>query len=252
MTHLPVNYYAVLRKPLESGRQSPNKLANAFILSVPCIWLMYFLTYTVASDSTNYPHVENIRILHFSMTVVLSIVGIVFSIPYIYRKVGWLQYACSVLLSQFLFTFCPFIIALFIIGEHENATSEVLMKLTYYGIVLGILILLVTSLRFAYLLRKGAYKKGSSRDVTRSKFEMKSYVPIIVVASTGFILLMQYSIRYINLGSLEDAKLIYLPLLITYVSVFVLPEQVVMTYCKIRFKAFNYNSRGYLHDMENE
>lgn len=70
------------------------------------------------------------------------------------------------------------------------------------------------------------------------------------MASTGFVLIMQYAIRKIQFVSLEDAILTYLPLLICYVSVFVLPEQIVITYCKIRFKAFNYNSRGYLHDIE--
>lgn len=141
MTKLPVEYYAVLRKPLESGRQSPKKLAEAFLLSVPIVWLLYLVTFTVAADSTNYPNVEKIRTTQFIMTVVVSILGIIFSFPSIYRKTGWLQYAYSVLLAQFTFLIC-------------------------------------------------------------------------------------------------------------YVSVFVLPEQIVITYCKIRFKAFNYNSRGYLHNIE--
>ncbi len=250
MTKLPVEYYAVLRKPLESGRQSPKKLAEAFLLSVPIVWLLYLVTFTVAADSTNYPNVEKIRTTQFIMTVVVSILGIIFSFPSIYRKTGWLQYAYSVLLAQFTFTVYPFISAFFIMGQQENASREILIKLTYYAIILGILVLLVTSIRFSILLRKGAYKKGSSRDETRSKFENKSYIPIAIVASTGFVLIMQYAIRKIQFVSLEDAILTYLPLLICYVSVFVLPEQIVITYCKIRFKAFNYNSRGYLHNIE--
>lgn len=73
MTKLPVEYYAVLRKPLESGRQSPNKLAEAFLLSVPIVWLLYLVTFSVAADSTNYPNVEKIRTTQFIMTVVVSI-----------------------------------------------------------------------------------------------------------------------------------------------------------------------------------
>lgn len=250
MTKLPVEYYAVLRKPLESGRQSPKKLAEAFLLSVPIVWLLYLVTFTVAADSTNYPNVEKIRTTQFIMTVVVSILGIIFSFPSIYRKTGWLQYAYSVLLAQFTFTVYPFISAFFIMGQQENASREILIKLTYYAIILGILVLLVTSIRFSILLKKGAYKKGSSKDITRSKFETKSYVPIAVVVSTAFVLLLQFVIRNIQVDSLEDAILIYLPLLIAYVTIFVLPEQLVIVFCKIRFKEFNYDSRGYLHNIE--
>ncbi|USK93466.1 ABC transporter ATPase [Rossellomorea marisflavi] len=250
MSKLTVDHYAVLRKPLESGRQSPKKLAEALFLSVPIVWLLYVLTYTVGSDSTNYPNVEKLQTIQFSVTVVISILSIVFAVPFIYKKIGWLQYALTVIVSQFIFTLCQFTLAFFFMGQQGNASGEILIKLTYYAIILGVLILLVTSIRFAILLRKGAYKKGSSKDVTRSKFETKSYVPIAVIASTGFFLLLQYTIRTIQFASLEEAILTYLPLLIAYVTIFVLPEQLVIVFCKIRFKEFNYDSRGYLYSLE--
>ncbi|MDW4525838.1 hypothetical protein R3398_05525 [Rossellomorea marisflavi] len=126
------------------------------------------------------------------------------------------------------------------------------MNFTYMALAIGIVIFLVTCVRFYLLLRKGAYREGGSKDRVRNRFEKSDYMPVVIVASTGLVLLILYAIRTIPSDSIEDLHLIYFPLIISYMMIFVLPEQLVLIYCKLRFKAFNFNSRGYLYDPEGE
>lgn len=242
--------YAVLRKPFESGRQSPSNLAGILIVGIPFLWLFYYLTYSVAAEMTIFPNVERIKSIQFNTTLIVSILCLIFAIPIVYKKLGWVQYVINTIFSQLIFCVSPFIIALYILGQQENASRESLLNFTYIALAIGISIFIVTCIRFYILLRKGAYREGSSKDKLRNKFEKSSYLPVVIVASTGLVLLLQYAIRTIPTDSIEDFTLIYLPLIISYMMVFVLPEQLVLIYCKLRFKAFNFNSRGYLYDLE--
>lgn len=249
---LTYNDFVVLRKPFESKRQSPSNLAAILLLGIPFLWLFYYLTFSIAAEMTVFPNVEQMKNIQFSFTLIISILCLLFSVPTIYKKLEWVQYVINTLFSQLLFCVYPFLIALYILGEQDSASRESLMNFTYMALAIGIVIFLVTCVRFYLLLRKGAYREGGSKDRVRNRFEKSDYMPVVIVASTGLVLLILYAIRTIPSDSIEDLHLIYFPLIISYMMIFVLPEQLVLIYCKLRFKAFNFNSRGYLYDPEGE
>jgi len=115
---------------------------------------------------------------------------------------------------------------------------------------LGALLFIAIVIWFSILLGKGKYRKGSKRDELRAKFETKTYFPAIIIGSTGLVFTIQFVVRTFNLADIEDVMLIFICFTLFYTMIFVLPEQLVILYCKFRFKSFNFNKRGSLYNEE--
>lgn len=242
--------FKILRGPLESGRQSPGSLGGTLFLTVFMQALMYYLIYYVAAASSIYPYISEIKNTHFWSTLVLSVLSILYSIPFIYFKSQKIQYLLTILAGFNIGGAFMYLGALFIIGENDHATQSSLIQFTYTTLSIGFILFVATFLRFYMLLKKGKYREGSMRGMLRGGFETKSYIPLAIVGSTGLVMILQYLFKNGYFQSIETFTLIILPLLIFYTMIFVLPEQLVILYCKCRFKSFNFNERGYLYSSE--
>jgi hypothetical protein len=240
--------FEVLRAPLESGRQRPSALAGILVMSTFLQALLFALEYFVAGDSTVYPYKDEILIVHFWFTVGLIVLSLIYAIPAIYNRSGRIQYLLSILVSQNLFSLCLFISALFLIGKDgQGASPESLLNFTYITLAIGLLIFIVTFIRFYTLLKKGEYRNGSEKDELRAKFEAKSYLPMASIAGLGLVFVIQYMARNSAIDDLNVMVAIVIGIGLFFVMLFILPEQLVILYCKYRFKSFNFDERGYLN-----
>lgn len=242
--------FKVLRAPLESGRQRPSALAGVLVLSVFLQALLFALEYFVAGYSTVYPYKDEILTVHFWFTVILIVWSLIYAIPAIYNRSGRMQYLLSILVSQNLFSLCLLISALFLIGrdgDEQGVTSDSLLNFTYITLAIGLLIFIVTSMRFYMLLKKGKYRKGSEKDELRAKFEAKSYFPMASIAGLGLVFVIQYMARNSAIDDINIMLMIVIGISLFFVMLFILPEQIVILYCKYRFKSFNFDERGYLN-----
>ena len=237
---------AVLRGPLESGRQSPEALSGVLILFLFLQPLMFFLTHVVLGDSSKYPNKDEIFTIHLWITAIFMFMSIIYVFPNVYNKSQKIQYLLVALVSQNVAAACLYLGALFLIGKVDGITAEKLLDFTYITLLFGLLIFIVTFIRFYILLRKGHYQKGSKKDELREKFETKSYLPTIIVASTGLVFIIQYLVRTFDLADIESMIMVILGMLIFFTMLFVLPEQLVILYCKFRFDSFNYSKKGKL------
>lgn len=247
--------FEVLRIPLESGRQGPTQLAIALILGAIFMPMIYALEYYVAAYDTIFPYKQNILEVHFWFTGVLVILSIVYAIPFIYRRSQRFQYLLTILVSQNLFTFPLFICALFFIGkegEGMKATPESLLNFTYVLLFIGLLIFLITFVRFYILLRRGQYRKGSSKELLRIKYEKKSFLPTAILVGIGLVLVLQYIVRNSAIHDINMYGVVLIGITLFFVMLFILPEQLVILYCKMRFKSFNFNEHGYLNSSESK
>lgn len=246
--------FAVLRGPLESGRQGPKTIGGILILSVFLQILLFFLTYVVAADNTKFPYKDILFYIHLVGTAILILFSILYSIPFLYKKGQKTQYLISILVSQNLFGMMLFISSLFLIGSDRLFTIEQsrLIQITFIMFGLGILIFIVSFIRFYKLLSKGEYRLGSKKAQLRTRFEAKSLVPFAIIAGTGISLLLQYIFK--NMISFDGniMMLILLGPLVFYTMLFVLPEQLVILYCKTRFDSFNFDNDGNLNPFSSE
>ncbi|MBS2967607.1 ABC transporter ATPase [Metabacillus sp. KIGAM252] len=249
--YLSVEDFRVLRKPLESGRQSPNSLAGALLLGSALQFLVWFLTYNVAGKYTNYPNSDEIRNVHFIITMVLIGCSILFSFPFVYKKAEKIQYLVSIITTQ-NFGVSFFLIALFLIGENEGITENMLISFTNIAMFFGILLLVCIFVRYSILINRGHYKTGSSSDIRREKIEKRLHLPTIIVGSTALVFIIQHVVRVLGLASIETIAMVAIFISISYTIIYVLPEQLIILYCKYRFKSFNYNERGYLYSETEE
>lgn len=92
--------FAVLRGPLESGRQSPGSLGFALILGIFLQSLMFALLYFMVKDVTTFPNKEEIMNFHFWFTVILIGLSLLYSIPFVYNRSGRIQYLLSIVVTQ--------------------------------------------------------------------------------------------------------------------------------------------------------
>lgn len=245
--------FKVLRAPLESGRQSPANLGAILILSIFLQALMFALEYYVAGYSTVYPYKDEILIVHFWLTVGLIVLSLIYAIPAVYNRSGRIQYLISILVSQNMFSLCLLISALFFWGkdgDERGITSESLLNSTYIILAIGLLIFIVTCIRFYRLLQKGKYRKDSEKGELRAKFEFNPDHSMISIVVVGSVFIMQYMLRYFSADDINILIVIIIGIALFFAMLFVLPEQLVILYCKYRFKSFNFDERGYLNKQE--
>ncbi|RKJ68649.1 ABC transporter ATPase, partial [Butyricicoccus sp. 1XD8-22] len=145
--------FAVLRGPLESGRQSPNSLATTLILGIFLQALIFYLTYYVAAEYTVYPNVDTIFTIHFWLTAALILLSLLFGIPTVFKMHEKFQYFLSIVVSQNL-SVLIYLAALFMLGEEEGASIESLLSFTWITLLIGALLFISTFTRFFVLLKK--------------------------------------------------------------------------------------------------
>lgn len=155
--------FAVLRGPLESGRQSPASVSIALLLSIFLQVVIYYVTYYVAAETTIYPHVEKIQMNHFWVTVCLVFLCVIYSIPTVYNRSQKIQYLISILSVQNISAVGCYLCALFMVGDRAEVTVESLVVFTKVTFVIAIFLFLATCIRFYILLKKGHYRKGSKK-----------------------------------------------------------------------------------------
>ena len=74
---------------------------------------MFVLAYIVGADRSAFPYIDNIRLFHLIITLILIILSVIYAIPSIYMKQQKVQYFITILVSQNLFGILPLIMALF-------------------------------------------------------------------------------------------------------------------------------------------
>ncbi|WP_231633257.1 hypothetical protein [Numidum massiliense] len=151
-----------------------------------------------------------------------------------------MQYLLVILVSQ-IFVVSFYIAALFLIFSPETGIDgESALTFTYVTLSFGALIFIVTCIRFYILLH---YRKGSKKDQLRGSVEgnINSYLPMIIVASTGLVFVLQFLIRSSGFAEPDTIIFVVIAFIVFYTMLFVLPEQLVILYCKFRFQSFNFD-----------
>ncbi|MFD1067901.1 hypothetical protein [Oceanobacillus locisalsi] len=244
--------FTVLKGSLESGRQSPNSLGGMLILAIFLQSLLFIVIYMVGGDRSSFPNKDILFMVHLVVTIVVIVLSIVYAIPYIYMKYQKTQYMLTIIVSQNLFGISFYICALLFIGKNRDITTNSLMMFTYVTLIIGGLIFISTCIRFYILLRKGSYRTGTKKDRLRGKFEKKSYLPMVIIGSIGLVFILQYLVRTFGLEGIDTIVMMTLFISLFYAMLFVLPEQLVILYCKYRFDSFNFKEDGTLKPMGND
>lgn len=240
--------FAVLRGPFESGRQSPINMGATLLGLVFLQSLLWYLEYDFM-DNTTYPNAKEIVTYHFWFTAVLVVLSLIYSVPAVFYRSQKVQYLLIILVSQNFGAISVYILGLFSLGESYYDRPEVMLNtFTNATLLFGALIFIVTFVRFYLLLAKGEFRKGSKRDFFRGDLEagIKSNLSSIIIGSTGLVFIIQFLARNVQEINLDLIMLVVLPIFLFFTMMFVLPEQLVILYCKYRFKSFNFDRDGNL------
>ncbi|WP_147536196.1 hypothetical protein [Bacillus marasmi] len=248
MKKLSEGDFAVLRGPFESGRQSPSNMGATLFLFVLIQSLLWYLEFDFL-DNTTYPNAKEIVTYHFWFTAVLVVLSLIYSVPAVFYRSQKVQYLLVILVTQNVAAVSTYILSVFSLAESYYERPEVMLNtFTTATLLFGALIFIVTFVRFYLLLTKGEFKKGSKRDLFRGDLEagIKSNLPSIMIGSTGLVFIILFLVRNVQEINMDLIMLVVLPILIFFTILFVLPEQLVILYCKYRFKSFNFDRDGNL------
>ncbi|MCT1576496.1 hypothetical protein M3E13_09395 [Oceanobacillus kimchii] len=244
--------FASLRRSIESGRQGLNNLAVALIGSIFLSIFMFWLVYTVAYDYSIYPNKESIKNVHFWVSIVIIVLSVFGAIPTLFKRFEYFQYFLTIITSQNLFGYLSLIAALLLIGQGDSVTTTSLIYLTILIVFLGFTVFVLTSLRFYKLLKKGEYRLDSKKDQTRTTWEImvSGNRGLIIAASVGMALILISLFTMLPISSVGDIFISMLFIGLFLAMQFVLPEQLVMLYCKLRFDSFNHNKNGNIKPLQ--
>ena len=224
------------------------------MLSVFILALFMYLMYLMTTSNTNFPYKDLVYYIYSVITILLIISAIIYSIPPIYKRGQKIQYFIMILVSQVIFGLFFFICPLLLLGMNRYFLFDEssLMRISVALLVGGLLLFLFTSIRFIVLLRKGEYRANSKKGRLRSRIESKTIVPTAIIVGTSLSLLVQSVFK--NLFIFDGNVMMFViggPLLF-FTMLFILPEQLVILYCKIRFESFNFDKDGQLNALLNE
>ncbi|GAE94513.1 hypothetical protein JCM21714_3675 [Gracilibacillus boraciitolerans JCM 21714] len=208
--------------------------------------LIVFLAHIVVGDKSNFPYKDLIFVVHVIITILIIIFSVVFAIPTIYKKMESFQYLISIIISQNLFGITPYFWTLHAIGRTEASTNSLIFA-TVLTLLLGIFVFILTCIRFRRLLVQGKFRKGTIKEQTRQKLEAKSFLPLAVIGGLGVVYFIQFISNHVSRIEFNILTMGIIGLGVFYTMLFVLPEQLVILYCKKRFKSFNFNKEGKIY-----
>ncbi|MFC4618225.1 hypothetical protein ACFO4N_05720 [Camelliibacillus cellulosilyticus] len=245
--------FAVLRGPFESGRQSPNMLSKVLLLTAVLQWILFVGVYIPLAYDSIFPYKRTIFYIHLAFAILLTLLSIIYAIRKIYIKSQRIQYIILIIMSQNLGGILLFIGSLFILGSKVKKDSiNMLIILTYALLAIGLLIFVLTCIRFYKLLKKGEYRKGSKKDFWRLKLEKGSLTPLMIGLGIFLVSIVNFLIRtdvFDHTDDIMEIVFVFIGFLLFYTMLFFLPEQLVILYCKWRFESFNYDEEGQLKPM---
>ncbi|GIO23656.1 hypothetical protein [Oceanobacillus sp. J11TS1] len=243
--------FQVLRGPLESGRQSPKLNGVMLLFAIPLEILTFFLAHAALMWNSSHPYKEQIFYIHLIVEIIIIFLSIIYAIPAVYKRNEKLQYLMIIIVSQNLFGITAYLFTLYIVGK-SNASEGSLLMFTFITLLLGIFVFIGTCVRFNILLKKGQYRKGSKKDELRGYFEKNSFVSLGVFGGLGALYIIQYIGRNFDGLSLDSIFIAILCMGIFYTMIFVLPEQLVILYCKYRFDSLNFEQNGRIKPFRDE
>lgn len=252
LKNLSENSFATLRLPFESGKQSPMNigLLNFFLLFIQA--LLISMEYHFAQFS-HYPGRYKILDIHLRISIILSILMLIYSIPFVYKRSQKIQYIILIVASQNVASVAPLLLALVSMGERDVG-SEFLILFTKVVLIIGVLVFSAAAIRLYILLKKGAFKRNSKKDIQRRMKEknMMAFMPALVASGTGLSFTIIFLSRHVRIIDIDFFMSVIFPVLIFYVVLFTLPEQLMTLYCKFRFKSFNFDKEGNLYPFSEE
>ncbi|SDC84604.1 hypothetical protein SAMN05421663_104293 [Terribacillus halophilus] len=236
-----------LRNSLDT-RQSISSLGAMLIVSIFLNAILFLVVYIVVFDYSTYPNKESIYKAHLYITVILSLLSLIFGLPSVYKRFEKIQYLITIIVSQNLFGAFPLLFALFAFGNVYGVTQDDLLTITKLALFAGGLVFIVTSIRFFLLLKRGEYRADSYKEKVRKKWEnfVRGKLPVFTAIGVGAVFIIQFLFRVIPLTDFDTIIMGTLSILIYLTMLFVLPEQLVILYCKIRYESFNHNRKGNL------
>lgn len=236
--------FIVFRRSLETGSRSTANIAGNLILATFLSVFMVGMEYFFEASGTAHPWQDELLMAHTWFTGILIGLSLIFSFPWVYKRAEKLQYLVSILVSQNLFGLSFYIWALLLIAEEGNGmAAESILEVTRWTLVVGAIVLVLTFIRLIVKIYRGKYREGSAQDEIRGMFEYKSHLPAAIVGGLGLFFILRYLITHTNTVGADILLIIFMGMFLFYVMLFILPEQLVILYCKFRFKSFNYYTK---------
>lgn len=253
-----------LRGPLESGRQSPNGIGGIFPLLVIFLPVEVLMCYWLIVDGWD-SSISNIFFFSFMVFCFLFfILSIIFSFKKVFMKYQKVQYALSAIAMQqviiFFTAFSFFMLAEDNIwnasGHDVEAAYNKYVLFLLFTIVIGIGIIIYSLYLYYKKIEEGEYEEGAYLTELREDAEegdgsatenmLKVMYTFWGINAVVFGLIILFTFKE---SDLETIGIVTLCITLAYTMFYILAEQLILLYCKWRFKSFNFDEEEELYPL---
>lgn len=254
--------FLFFRIPHESGRQSPKNMKHILITSsIITILLLGLLNVFVFIDRFDPPHQVIVIISLIYNVVGVSLIGlaIAFSFKKIYQKRQKFQYLLVALFINLVYGPFFYIIGLYILTDptqfhhRMGISASNLILLITVTLLIGLGIFVYSYVHTMKLLQQGKFRKGTERykkQQTNERNEPNTYIGSVAALLSGTLGNGIYLTRRYGENMPDDIVIfIMFGAAAIYVLMLLLPRQLVILYCKGRFKSFQFNDENELNPV---
>jgi len=241
--------FAVLKGPLESGRQSPESLAGNLLIApflIGVLLLIANMFVFVDRIEPAHPVVIILCLLYDGMALILILLSLQFGVKKVYKNRQSTQYLIVILLSQFMFGGSGYWIGMYMIFDSQQFHHSIAvgnLKLVIFiisSLVVGVILFIFSFIRFLKKLEEGKFRKNTKRDKIRSQLEENTmnFEKFAIVFGVSFTLIITSLFTMLGVHDIEVLFVASIGVTLFYVMQFILPEQIVIWYCIRRFKSY--------------
>lgn len=253
------------RLSLESGRQSPDNITSILITtSILSVLLLGLFNFFVFADRIDPPHpvIVNVTLIYDVVGFILIGLAIAFSFKSIYQKRQGFQYLVSILILNLIFGPFFYLIGLYFLSDSTQfhhrmgISASSLILLITVTLLIGLGIFVYSYVKMMKLLNQGKFRQGTERyekQKSTEKNEPKTYKGTVTALLSGTLGNGIFVINYFEQNPTEDIVLfIMVGVAAIYTLMLLLPRQLVIFYCKSRFKSFQFNDDNKLNPVESD
>lgn len=244
--------FGLFRSSFESGRQSPRNIAKLTWLMIFPQFLLCLVLYVASNDSSRFITLkQGIMNGIFLFTLVLIVLLVIYSVPYLYKKQEHIQFRIFSLGYFNNIVIIPYFSSMFFLVRENNTPDYIYFIVAILLILFGLgmfymsLHLTFTSISNGYFARESIENNYNS--AVKKEKNFKSKLPGLVFGGAGLLLVFGSSPPFVDTYDREALFLAVILLLAYFLGIHIVTMNLIAIYCKERFRSFNFSEEGHLY-----
>lgn len=245
--------FAFFRIPFKSRRQTLTNLKKGLYFGIFLQTFLSFIHFFIWQDPVNdFGLLLNILlVISFSISIILIIMSIIFTLPSVYQQKQHTQYLVVSLMLLNVFGLSMYTIGLYLLQMNVDITENAFRIFVIVSIFLYAVFMIFVFMRLTRSLMKGEFREDTGkydheRALKQDKKRTSKFLEFTVVL-IGIIFIVQFMLNNFVTMDVRMMILTIIMLLLPYLMLYMFGHSLITYYCKKRFASFNFDDEENLN-----